>query len=135
MNVIKNCLSSLNNLLGISCRSYAVSEGHVTSKFLGGVLAVKNSPVELLTHRNADFSKERFITQSALSNFGIGKGCVAVRVQEDKFTDFKNKEIQGHKETVAKVRDWCNPYENYLGNPMGRLESSSDVAKKSVEMP
>ncbi|EDP8625423.1 EspJ family T3SS effector ADP-ribosyltransferase [Salmonella bongori] len=130
MNVIKNCLSSLNNLLGISCRSYAVSEGHVASKFLGGVLAVKNSPVELLTHRNADLSKERFITQRVLSNFGISKDFVAVRVQEDKFTDFKNKEIQGHKETVAKVRDWYNPYENYLGIPMGRLESSSDVAKK-----
>ncbi|ECJ2263681.1 type III secretion system effector ADP-ribosyltransferase SeoC [Salmonella enterica subsp. salamae] len=130
MNVIKNCFSSLNNILGMSCRSYAVSEGHAASKFGDKILAAKNTPVELLTYRSADLSKERAITQEILSRFNITEKFVAVRIQEDKFTDLKSKTIQGHKDTVARVRDWYNPYQNYLGISMGKLESSSDVTKK-----
>ncbi|EAP1716028.1 EspJ family T3SS effector ADP-ribosyltransferase [Salmonella enterica subsp. enterica serovar Newport] len=131
MNVIKNCFSSLKSIMGsMSCRSCAVSGGYAASKLGGGISLVKNSPVELLTYRSADLSRERVITQEILSRFGISEKFVAVRVQEDKFTDLKNKEIQGHKDTVARVRDWYNPYQNYLGLSMGKLESSSDVAKK-----
>ncbi|HCL5256434.1 TPA: type III secretion system effector ADP-ribosyltransferase SeoC [Salmonella enterica] len=130
MNVIKNCFSSLNNILGMSCRSYAVSEGHAASKFGDKILAAKNTPVELLTYRSADLSKERTITQEILSRFNITEKFVAVRIQEDKFTDLKSKTIQGHKDTVARVRDLYNPYQNYLGISMGKLELSSDVTKK-----
>lgn len=130
MNFIKAGFSSLRNILGMSSRSYAVSTGHVASKFAGNILSAKNSSIELLTYRSANLSKERVITQEILSRFEISENFVAVRVQEDEFTDLKNKTIQGHKDTVAKVRDWYNPYQNYLGISMGKLKSSSDVAKK-----
>lgn len=130
MNFIKTGFSSLNNILGMSCRSYAVSKEHADNKFAGNILSIKNSPIELLTYRSADLSKEHFITQDILSRFDIGENFVAVRIQEDKFTDLKNKTIQGHKDTVATVRDWYNPYQNYLGISMGKLKSSSDVANK-----
>lgn len=130
MNFIKNGFSSLRSILGMSCRSYEVSKGHVESKFARNILYVKNSPIKLLTYRNTDLSKESIITQEILSRFEISENFVAVRIQEDKFTDFKNKTIQGHKDTVAKVRDWYNPYQNYLGINIGKLELSSDVAKK-----
>lgn len=130
MNFIKTGFSSLKNIFGMSCRSYAVSKGHAANKFAGNILSVKNSPIELLTYRSADLSKEHFITQDILSRFEISENFVAVRVQANKFTDLKNKTIQGHKGTVATVRDWYNPYQNYLGISMGKLKSSSDVANK-----
>ncbi|EAN8914186.1 EspJ family T3SS effector ADP-ribosyltransferase [Salmonella enterica] len=130
MNIIKNCFSFLNSMLGMSGRAYAVSEGHIASKLGSKIVNVKNGSAELLTYRSADLSKERVITQEILSRLDIRENFVAVRIQEDKFTDLKNKTIQGHKETVAKVRDWYNPYQNYLGISMGRVELSSDIAKK-----
>ncbi|EJO0236738.1 EspJ family T3SS effector ADP-ribosyltransferase [Salmonella enterica] len=102
----------------------------MASKLGSKIVNVKNGSAELLTYRSADLSKERVITQEILSRLDIRENFVAVRIQEDKFTDLKNKTIQGHKETVAKVRDWYNPYQNYLGISMGRVELSSDIAKK-----
>ncbi|EAN4945541.1 EspJ family T3SS effector ADP-ribosyltransferase [Salmonella enterica] len=130
MNIIRYCFPSINSILGMSCRSYTLSEGHVTSTLAGKILAAKNAPVELLSYRSADLSRERAITQEILSRLDITEKFVAVRIQQDKFTDFKSKTIQGHKETGALVRDCYNPYINYLGISMGKLESSSDVAKK-----
>lgn len=130
MNFIKASFSSLNNIFDMSCRSYKVSKKHTDKEFIGDILSIKNSPVKLLTYRSADLSKERFITQGILSRFNISENFVAVRIQEDKFTDLKNKSIQGHKNTVAIVRDWYNPYRNHLGISMGKLNSSSDIANK-----
>ncbi|WP_261641378.1 EspJ family T3SS effector ADP-ribosyltransferase [Erwinia mallotivora] len=130
MSFIKTCFSPLTNIFSLRCRSYEVSKGNAVNKFAENIFSVKNSPVELLTYRSADLSKERFITQNILSRFDISENFVAVRVQEDKFTDLKNKTIQGYKKTVATVRDWYNPYKNYLGISMGKLKSSSDVANK-----
>ncbi|HEN3279373.1 TPA: EspJ family T3SS effector ADP-ribosyltransferase [Yersinia enterocolitica] len=130
MNFIKSGFLSLSNICGMSCRSYAVSKGHAASKFTENILSTKNSPIELLTYRCADLSKEHFITQNILSIFDISENFVAIRVQGDKFTDLKNKTIQGHKNTVAKVRDWYNPYQNNFGISMGKLKPSSDIAKK-----
>ena len=127
------CISnfpSLKNIFGMNRGSYAVSEKHEDNNFTGKVASAGNSPVKLLTYRRADLATEHLITQQTLSLFDIGENFVAVRVQNDKFTDLKNNTIQGHKKTLAKVRDWYNPYQNHFGMPMGQLRSSSDIANE-----
>lgn len=130
MDFIKTGSSALKNIFGISCRSYSISKGHASDKIAGGILRIDNSPVNLITYRRAELSQESFITKQILARYDINENTVAVRIQEDKFTDLKKKTIQGHKDTVAKVRDWYNPFQSHLGIPMGKLKLSSDVANE-----
>ncbi|EEC8956866.1 EspJ family T3SS effector ADP-ribosyltransferase [Escherichia coli] len=76
------------------------------------------------------FNKRNYITEKVLSIFNIKRDFVAVRIQSNQFTDLKNKTIQGHKDTVAKVIDWYNPQKNAFGIMMGTPRRSADIAKE-----
>ncbi len=89
-----------------------------------------NTPVKLLSFRNADLTAEKIITENVLSMFSITRDCLAVRLQSNQFTDLKNKTIQGHKNTVAQVIDWYNPRKNAFDMTTGTPRRSADIAKE-----
>ncbi|EEY2478586.1 EspJ family T3SS effector ADP-ribosyltransferase [Escherichia coli] len=76
------------------------------------------------------FNKRKLHYRKVLSIFNIKRDFVAVRIQSNQFTDLKNKTIQGHKDTVAKVIDWYNPQKNAFGIMMGTPRRSADIAKE-----
>ncbi|EES3204207.1 EspJ family T3SS effector ADP-ribosyltransferase [Escherichia coli] len=76
------------------------------------------------------FNKRKLHYRKSLSIFNIKRDFVAVRIQSNQFTDLKNKTIQGHKDTVAKVIDWYNPQKNAFGIMMGTPRRSADIAKE-----
>ncbi|EHS6752299.1 EspJ family T3SS effector ADP-ribosyltransferase [Escherichia coli] len=76
------------------------------------------------------FNKRKLHYRKVLSIFNIKRDFVAVRIQSNQFTDLKNKTIQGHKDTVAKVMDWYNPQKNAFGIMMGTPRRSADIAKE-----
>lgn len=88
-------------------------------KLLNRKITPENTPPMLLSYRNADLTQEKNITERVLSIFKIKRDFVAVRIQNNQFTDLKNKKIQGHQNTVASVMDWYNPQKNALGITMG----------------
>ena len=48
---------------------------------------------------------EKLVTAKILSDAGIGPDYVAVRIQRDEFTDFRNGTVTGHDQCVADVLD------------------------------
>ncbi|EFC9225878.1 type III secretion system effector ADP-ribosyltransferase EspJ, partial [Escherichia coli] len=115
MSIIKNCLSLINNALNIQKTSYSLTKMEQAGKLLNRKITPENTPPMLLSYRNADLTQEKNITERVLSIFKIKRDFVAVRIQNNQFTDLKNKKIQGHQNTVASVMDWYNPQKNALG--------------------
>ncbi|EGC0245910.1 EspJ family T3SS effector ADP-ribosyltransferase [Escherichia coli] len=76
------------------------------------------------------FNKRKLHYRKSFIYFNIKRDFVAVRIQSNQFTDLKNKTIQGHKDTVAKVMDWYNPQKNAFGIMMGTPRRSADIAKE-----
>ncbi len=109
MPIIKNCLSLIGNALRNETTSYSLTKTEQVGKMLNIKIIPTPTPVKLLSYRNADLIKENHTTEKVLSIFNIKRDFVAVRIQSNQFTDLKNKTIQGHKDTVAKVIDWYNP--------------------------
>ena len=130
MPIIKNCLSSISNILHNEKTSYSLIKTEQTGKLLNRKITTTPTPAKLLSYRNADSIKENYITEKVLSIFNIKRNFVAVRIQSNQFTDLKNKTIQGHKDTVAKVIDWYNPQKNAFGIMMGTPRRSADIAKE-----
>ncbi|MCQ0124403.1 type III secretion system effector ADP-ribosyltransferase EspJ [Escherichia coli] len=130
MSIIKNCLSLINNALNIQKTSYSLTQMEQAGKLLNRKITPENTPPMLLSYRNADLMQEKNITERVLSIFKIKRDFVAVRIQNNQFTDLKNKKIQGHQNTVASVMDWYNPQKNALGITMGTPRKSADIAKE-----
>lgn len=130
MSIIKNCLSLINNALNIQKTSYSLTKMEQTGKLLNRKITPENNPPILLSYRNADLMQEKNITERVLSIFKIKRDFVAVRIQNNQFTDLNNKKIQGHQNTVASVMDWYNPKKNALGITMGTPRKSADIAKE-----
>ncbi|EOX1204046.1 type III secretion system effector ADP-ribosyltransferase EspJ, partial [Escherichia coli] len=128
MSIIKNCLSLINNALNIQKTSYSLTKMEQAGKLLNRKITPENTPPMLLSYRNADLTQEKNITERVLSIFKIKRDFVAVRIQNNQFTDLKNKKIQGHQNTVASVMDWYNPQKNALGITMGTPRKSADIA-------
>ncbi|MCU6257342.1 hypothetical protein KWH41_21115, partial [Escherichia coli] len=97
MPIIKNCLSSISNILRNEKTSYSLIKTEQTGKLLNRKITTTPTPAKLLSYRNADLTKENYITEKVLSIFNIKRDFVAVRIQSNQFTDLKNKTIQGHK--------------------------------------
>ncbi|CBG91576.1 EspJ family T3SS effector ADP-ribosyltransferase [Citrobacter rodentium] len=130
MPIIRSCLSSVNNILKNEKTSYSLIKTEQTGKLLNRNISPANTPAKLLSFRNADLTKEKYITDKVLSIFNIKRNFVAVRVQDNQFTDLKNKTIQGHKGTVAQVIDWYNSRQNAFGITTGIPRRSADIAKE-----
>lgn len=60
-------------------------------KLLNRKITPENTPPMLLSYRNADLTQEKNITERVLSIFKIKRDFVAVRIQNNQFTDLKNK--------------------------------------------
>lgn len=60
-------------------------------KLLNRKTTPENTPPMLLSYRNADLTQEKNITERVLSIFKIKRDFVAVRIQNNQFTDLKNK--------------------------------------------
>lgn len=101
MPIIRSCTSLINNILKNKKTSYSPIKTEQTGKMLNRKISPANTPVKLLSFRNADLTAEKIITENVLSMFSITRDCLAVRLQSNQFTDLKNKTIQGHKNTVA----------------------------------
>ncbi|WP_404853686.1 hypothetical protein [Escherichia coli] len=95
MPIIKNCLSSISNILRNEKTSYSLIKTEQTGKLLNRKITTTPTPAKLLSYRNADLIKENYITEKVLSIFNIKRDFVAVRIQSNQFTDLKNKTIQG----------------------------------------
>ncbi|EMU8594675.1 EspJ family T3SS effector ADP-ribosyltransferase [Escherichia coli] len=130
MPIIKNCLSLIGNALRNETTSYSLTKTEQVGKMLNRKIISTPTPVKLLSYRNADLIKEKHTTEKVLSIFNIKRDFVAARIQSNQFTDLKNKTIQGHKDTVAKVMDWYNPQKNAFGIMMGTPRQSADIAKE-----
>ncbi|EEW5089609.1 type III secretion system effector ADP-ribosyltransferase EspJ, partial [Escherichia coli] len=91
MSIIKNCLSLINNALNIQKTSYSLTKMEQAGKLLNRKITPENTPPMLLSYRNADLTQEKNITERVLSIFKIKRDFVAVRIQNNQFTDLKNK--------------------------------------------
>lgn len=91
MSIIKNCLSLINNALNIQKTSYSLTKMEQAGKLLNRKITPENTPPMLLSYRNADLTHEKNITERVLSIFKIKRDFVAVRIQNNQFTDLKNK--------------------------------------------
>lgn len=130
MTIIKNPISSALRFVSHRISAAVRPEKQAHSQTLSKLFAVSRSTVELISYRKTGDSLERKITERVLADFNIGKDFLAVRIQENQFTDNINKQIQGHQNTLAKVRDWYNPFISDFGRPMGKLRVSGDIAKQ-----
>ncbi|WP_113640308.1 EspJ family T3SS effector ADP-ribosyltransferase [Escherichia albertii] len=130
MPIIRSCTSLINNILKNEKTSYSPIKTEQTGKMLNRKISPANTPVKLLSFRNADLTAEKIITENVLSMFSITRDCLAVRLQSNQFTDLKNKTIQGHKNTVAQVIDWYNPRKNAFDMTTGTPRRSADIAKE-----
>ena len=68
-----------------------------TGKLLNRKITPANTPPKLLSYRNADLMQEKNITERVLSIFKIKRDFVAVRIQNNQFTDLKNKKFKAIK--------------------------------------
>ncbi|OXJ21434.1 hypothetical protein CFB82_41330 [Burkholderia sp. HI2714] len=76
--------------------------------------------------------KDGFLTAKIMSNNEIGLDYIAVRIQDDEFTDFKNSQIQGHNNPQAKIKDWYNPIPHPWGLPIavGSSKRARDITRR-----
>ncbi|AYB48574.1 hypothetical protein CJJ19_02685 [Candidatus Williamhamiltonella defendens] len=86
----------------------------------------------LLKKRDADQCDESYVTAQVLSDHGIHdyENFVAVRVQDDIYTDFEKKQIQGHQEVQAKVSDCYHRKPFLKGIFRGTEKSACLIAKE-----
>ncbi len=129
MPTITNNYSSINNGPSAQKTSPPTIKTEHSGMLSNRKITPKSTPDKLLCHHEC-LIKEKEVTQKVLSLFNIKQDFVAVRVQDNQFTDIKNKTIQGHKNTIARVMDWYNPKENACGITMGTPRRSADIAKE-----
>lgn len=70
MPIIKNCLSSISNILRNENIIFS-NKTEQTGKLLNRKITTTPTPAKLLSYRNADLIKENYITEKVLSIFNI----------------------------------------------------------------